>query len=63
MGAKTAAKPRRRSRKLLRQVVVRLEQPGPYDRLLHESNRRTRKEGRRVPMTQIMREALDQYLA
>jgi predicted transcriptional regulator len=53
---------RRRTKPRLREFVVRLEQPGLYDRLFNESIKRTRAEGRRVPMTELMRNALDAYL-
>jgi len=55
-------KSRKKTRKL-REFVVRLEQPGLYDRLYNESIRRTRKEGRRVAMTEIVREAIEEHLA
>lgn len=46
-----------------REFVIRLEQPGIYDKLFNESIRRTRAEGRRVAMTEIVREALEVHLA
>jgi len=46
----------------LRQFVVRLEQPGLYDRLLRASNIRSEEEGRKVAMTEIAREAIEEKL-
>lgn len=46
-----------------REFVVRLESPGLYDDLYDESVTRTKENGRRVPMTELCREALEQYLA
>ena len=45
-----------------RQFVVRLDQPGTYDKLLDRSLERSREEGRRVPMTAVAREAIEAYL-
>src|ERR1043166_6818604 len=45
-----------------RQFVVRLDQPGTYDKLLDRSLERCREEGRRVPMTAVAREAIEAYL-
>lgn len=42
----------------LRQFVVRLEQPGLYDELLAESLDESHREGRKVPMTDIARDAI-----
>jgi hypothetical protein len=49
--------------KQLRQFVVRLEQPGLYDKLRDEAYKRSKKEGRQVPMTELVREAVKTYLA
>lgn len=52
-------KPRRR------QFVVRLDQDGGddlYSRLLNRSLKLSRSEGRRVPMTEIARRAIEAYL-
>jgi hypothetical protein len=51
-----------RTKVVLRQFVVRLEQPGLYDRLFDASLRRSREEGRHVPMTDIAREAIEKHL-
>jgi hypothetical protein len=47
----------------LRQFVIRLEQPGIYDKLRDEAYKRSKREGRRVPMTELTRLALIDYLA
>lgn len=58
-----AASKQAKSQKVrMRQFVVRLAQPGLYDRLLRYSLRRSREEGRRVPMTSLSREAFEEYL-
>ena len=46
----------------LREFVVRLEQPGLYDRLFDKSVEMTKDKGRRVPMTEIVRVALEKHL-
>lgn len=53
--------PKRRP-KVQREFVIRLDSPGLYDQLFRESVKRSRNEQRRVPMTEIVREALDRYL-
>lgn len=58
MAARQTKNPRK-----LRQFVVRLEQPGLYDRLLNRSLRLSREEGRRVPMTEIAKQAIEEFLA
>ena len=52
---------RKRTRKT-REFVIRLDSPGLYDQLYRESVKRSKAEQRRVPMTEITREALDRYL-
>lgn len=54
--------PKKRKQRTTREFVIRLESPGLYDKLFAESVRRSKKERRRVAMTEITREALDQYL-
>jgi len=49
--------------KQLRQFVVRLEQPGLYDKLRDEAYKRSKREGRQVAMTEIVREAVRNHLA
>ncbi len=58
MAARAATKQKKRQR----QFVVRLEQPGLYDRLLRYSLNRSKVEGRRIPMTSLAREALIEFL-
>jgi hypothetical protein len=53
-------KPKKRRKQ--REFVIRLDSPGLYDQLFRESVKRSRNEQRRVPMTEIAREALDRYL-
>lgn len=48
-----------------REFVVRLDQGGGdrlYDKLQSESYKRSKREGRRVPMTEIAREAIAAHL-
>jgi hypothetical protein len=54
---------KQRAKPVKRQFVVRLEQPGLYDGLLDRSLKRSKEEGRRVPMTTLAREAIEAYLA
>jgi hypothetical protein len=54
--------PRPKRVKKQREFVIRLDSPGLYDQLYRESVKRSRAEQRRVPMTEITREALDRYL-
>ena len=49
--------------KQLRQFVVRLEQPGLYDKLRDEAYKRSKREGRQVAMTELARDAIRDYLA
>lgn len=56
-----ATEPKRKKRKQ-REFVIRLDSPGLYDQLFRESVRRSKSEQRRVPMTEITREALDRHL-
>lgn len=60
----TPARPKRvrKPKIVLRQFVVRLESPGVYDKLRDEAFRRSKREGRRVPMTEIVRDAIIQHL-
>jgi hypothetical protein len=53
--------PKKRGRKQ-REFVIRLDSPGLYDQLFKESVKRSKAEQRRVPMTEITREALDRHL-
>ena len=48
--------------KQLRQFVVRLEQPGLYDKLKDEAYKRSKREGRQVAMTELVRDAIRDYL-
>jgi hypothetical protein len=61
MAAVETPKKGRKARKQ-REFVIRLDSPGLYDQLFRESVKRSRQEQRRVPMTEITREALDRYL-
>lgn len=61
MTATATEKAPKRKRKQ-REFVIRLDSPGLYDQLFRESVKRSRQEQRRVPMTEITREALDRYL-
>lgn len=58
----TAVQPRPKRRRKQREFVVRLDSPGLYDQLYRESVKRSRVEQRRVPMTELTREALDRFL-
>ena len=61
MAAIETPKRARKARKQ-REFVIRLDSPGLYDQLFRESVRRSKAEQRRVPMTEITREALDRHL-
>ena len=56
----TEARPKRKRKQ--REFVIRLDSPGLYDQLFRESVKRSKAEQRRVPMTEITREALDRHL-
>lgn len=53
---------KRRKPRKQREFVIRLDSPGLYDQLFRESVKRSKAEQRRVPMTEITREALDRHL-
>lgn len=57
-----STEPRKRRTRKQREFVIRLDSPGLYDQLYRESVKRSKQEQRRVPMTEITREALDRYL-
>ena len=60
--AATETEVRRRKQRKTREFVIRLDSPGLYDQLFRESVKRSKAEQRRVPMTEITREALDRHL-
>lgn len=57
-----AVENKKRKQRKQREFVIRLDSPGLYDQLFRESVKRSKAEQRRVPMTEITREALDRYL-
>lgn len=58
----TEVRPSTKRKRKQREFVIRLDSPGLYDQLFRESVKRSKAEQRRVPMTEITREALDRYL-